>query len=314
MKSKKFTKNRQIHLFRYKNIKIIILILSSIVVIFVFIWILKWRINNSPKINKQQNAKQNESYVLDKEKSEKIIAQVSGDNIYDFQVNDTKNQIGKLSENTILESLQKDSLLLQTAQKEGLIKLPSGFFNAEYKKKSSYQEEKNSYLNQIEKEYEKKAAKITGHFITVFFYNQKMPTLPFEEADKTALDIIEEARNKVVSKEWTPETAILELSKNKKISLLDFNYLFNTGIGFKDSIVYQVISQQSVTGVIKQIPDGKGFFVSEVYRFPGEKTKYDRAFFEKNPNVNGYYMFLVITNKTDGYYESFNDWKESIVK
>jgi hypothetical protein len=304
-------------LLRYKKILIFVVIGVAVCLLIgiVFILRLKKSTSQSKSTTKyiQPTAISSNLSNLLKQPKETIIATIKKDSIYAFQVQDIKKQINQLDENVILASLKSDSLLLQEAEKENLLKLPADFFTKEYKQSSSYIEDKDHFLLRLEAEYESRSAQIEGGIITVFFYNQKFSSLPFDQADQKAYELVSEAREKILSKEWTISQAIDELTKKKDMPLLDFNYLYNTGFVIPKTAVYRVFRDKEIINEIKSFKDGVGFQVGSIQRSPGDKTTYGKQYFIQHPDANGYYYFFVITNKNDGYYESFNDWKIKIM-
>lgn len=292
------------------NRKKVLLIFSGIVILLLLITALifskRQNQNNLPStINTQPNVSQ---------KPQKIAAKVQNDNIYDFQVEDIEKQTKIKDANTITASLIKESLIFQQAEKEKLIALPTYFFTQEYKQSRNYSQDKNRLLRQIKEAYQKKSAWISGGIVTVFFYNQKFASIPFDQADMVAYQYISETKDKILSKEWTTDQAIAALTKKDQMALLDFNYLNNTGLIFNKEIIYDTFKDPEYISVVKSFSTGSEFQVSNIYRSPGTKEQYGMDFFEKNPDTNGFYYFIVKTDKGDGYYESFDDWKSKLGK
>lgn len=214
----------------------------------------------------------------------------------------------------LLQHIAVENLILQKAAEAGLIVLPTDFFDQQQQIPEKYFKQKQSFLIEAEKNYTEREAQITGSVIGVFFYNQQMPELPFLEADTIARQLVSTARQNVVSGTWTPDEARKNLAADPIIPKLDFNYKYNTGMSFSAINVSDYSSDPEVIRAIQSLSDGTITQVSEIFRSPGNLEEYGVAYFSKKPKLNGYYFFLVLTDKKDGYYQSFDQWKSSVVQ
>lgn len=211
-------------------------------------------------------------------------------------------------------SIALENEILAEASNLGLISLPDDFVARTGKIPESYFQQKQQLLSTVEQEYKKREAKMSGSIIGVFFYNQKMPEIPFDQADAQALKLLENARKMVLSQTWTPQEAMTELKNDPIIPKLDFNYAFNTGTTFNAISVSDFTQDPVMIEAIRSLPKETKTQVSNIYRSPGSADEYNRAYFTNKPELNGMYFFLVLTENTDGFYQSYDRWKSGLTQ
>jgi hypothetical protein len=224
------------------------------------------------------------------------------------------NSISGISASDVLTTqLQQQDIIISEAISIGLISPPDNYFALQEEKSEGFYQLKQSLLQQAKQEYSSKEARITGAIINVFFYNQKMPSIPFTEADTTAKTLLTTTRQNVLDGTLTPVEAIDSLREAPELPNLDFNYAHNTGMEFSNAKVSELFTDPVVISAVQNAASNPDTMISDVFRSPGTLEEFGLRYFSNNSRLNGHYFFIVLTDKTDGFYQSYDSWVDSII-
>ena len=245
--------------------------------------------------------------LLNREKSE-VLKTVGEDNILSTDISAIKKIQYDRTEAEILDQVSKESKILQDAVQEGLVEVPADYFSD---KTPINNAERQKFISQAEEEYEKQSMQVQGAIINVFFYNQKpADQLTFDQADSKALELMTAIRERIISGQMQPSTAIAALAQHPDVAKLDWNGKFNTGFTFDKQVAWRLTSDSLYLATLQKMTLGKNRQVSEIVRYPGPKDQYPESYFNSEEQ-NGYYMIFVLDDKVDGYLQSFDEWSNN---
>lgn len=133
--------------------------------------------------------------------------------------------------NKVLAQLIEKSIVLQSAEKRGLIKLSDEAFNNSNKdfvsRNTIYEEAKEKLIEEVED-------KISVGGIFMFFYNQQIPAMGIEQAKELTRTKMEGLHKDLVAGKSTLEQAAKKISEDKSLEEIDPIYYANAYAEFMD--------------------------------------------------------------------------------
>jgi hypothetical protein len=251
---------------------------------------------------------QNKNQALNPEFSNRAIESIE----WESEADRVRVLAGIPNSDILSTQLEQQDLIISEAVALGLISLPDNYARLQDTKTEGFYQLKQALLDEARAEYAKKEAMISGTMVSVFYYNQKMPEIPFSQADQAAKKIAELARQLILSGMSVAEVK-KSIHESPETPLLDFNYANNTLLEFANAKVSELFIDPVVISAIDELATASNNQVSEVFRSPGSAENFGLTYFTNSPRLNGHYFFLILTNKKDGFYQSFDSWTNSII-
>lgn len=202
---------------------------------------------------------------------EQKVAKVGEEIIYGKDLNDIINKryavdiVDRLGEEEVkkrvLSDAWQDSILIQENIKKG-VQLPSSIFN---------NPDKNSVLRQkmiddFKAKQKENEEKISGAFISVWYHNVRLPSIPLTDAKELARQKITRVYNELKAGRMTFQQAGETLRNDTSLAQIDKSYTGNAYFEFNDhpktqkSIVYEPLENQ-----LWQLASGE---MSEIIQYP----------------------------------------------
>lgn len=280
-----------------RNKKIILIVLSIlIIVMLVWLWMFLLVKIFPPPIDSFTT---NQTGMPAARDEDRVLESIGNIKIFQKDVDSYKQVYYDQTNEEVLGNMKKDLEIINTGINSGLVG------NSEQSIQNLSPSDRRKLASNLEKEYREASVKISGNMITVFFFNQKLLNLSFQEADNLALQIINEIYQKVKSGEITPQQAITSLSTDIRVATIDWNYKNNTGITFKDVVAWDLTSDPLYLDTISKMPNSATIQLSPVLRYPGPKEKFGEDSYK--PGDNGYYFFFVLDKREGKYAQSMSD-------
>lgn len=267
------------------------LILLIILQYFKIIQIQQWLYPGSGGVNPSSSGNQNNN-------GSQIIARVGTENIYrsdlDFEVwNYPFKEEG--TEKLLLDKIIEDSIIIQSAQKDGFIKIDKTVFNSPQK----------DYLKRVELVksiktiLDNRQDTIKGNIVAVWFLNRYPGKAGLERGKATALDKITSLHRSVKNNEITILQAAQKIIDDNTLEDIDPDYATNAIISFEASPEEKITRDEDFDKVIRNLKVGE---ISDVFTVKdlasGSEQKQETA-----------YMFAQITErKNQGQKQKFDDW------
>lgn len=228
------------------------------------------------------------------------IAKVGEEYLYQTDFNAEMNLYpstgGTDSKQFILERLITDSIILQGAQSDGIIKLDSPVFNSknkDYKKRVELTAKvKNDIKNQSDT--------YKGTIVTIWFLNDHVGPLGYEKAKQIALEKITKLHNDVKSGKITIEQAGEAIKRDSSLAQLDKAYKSNALFSFYSTKDDPPTYDDDFNQALFNLPAKS---TSEV--FTGKSADLDN----NNQLTDAYFTFGQLKEKAgSGKYISIDDW------
>lgn len=220
-----------------------------------------------------------------------------------------KNLNEKEKKEAALKILQEQSIILQEAEKEGLIGLGDRtIFNSPFK----YYDKRNLLVDDLKKELEKiLITNVSGELVSVWFNNVSAggPKIPLSEAKNIAYQKITALRNQVKEGKISLEEAGELIKKDPFLENLDSAYKLNAYERFGNATKNNPpFSREELNQLVWSLKEGE---VSKVvlvsYLVPEKPGEPNSPVVEKE----AHYSFLKINQKTMGEFADFNSWLEA---
>lgn len=237
--------------------------------------------------------------------SEQKIAQVGEETIYgsdlDYIINkryavDIVTQVGiDEVKKRALEDAEQDSILLQEGSKASESELSPSIFNNPNKNNDIRQKIVDDFKSkQLENE-----EKISGAFISVWYHNVRLPSMPIAEAKKFALQKITKIYNDLKAGRITFPQAGEILKNDTSLSQIDKSYAGNAYFEFNDhprsqkSIVYDELENR-----LWQLDEGQ---MSEIIQYPDPSIPL-------GSNEEEFFSIIKVYKRTNKGNGSYSDW------
>lgn len=234
------------------------------------------------------------------EYSEKKIVKVGNEKIYDidfkYQYSLIPSHIDEGEARKIVEErIIKESIILQAGEKEGLIKLDSNIFNSESK---DYKERQQA-IQQVQQAIDKKAAKLQGKIVSIWFLNNKVGPLGYDKAKQIAYEKITKLQQEVKSGNLTIDAASVRIKNDSSLFQLDPMYKSNAIYSFSATQNQKPSYNDNFNNALWELGEGD---TSEVFALQSQD-------FDDNYKIkDAYYSFGQITKKTQGQIVNFDSW------
>ncbi len=231
--------------------------------------------------------------------SNAIIAKVGEETLYqsDYAVEERYYpNIKSKTKQLLVNKMVKDSIILQAAQKDGLMTLDASFYNSstkDYKKRLAKVQEVESLL-------EKKQNRIKGSIVSLWFYNNSKPTtMEAAAAKEFARAKITPLYNAVKNRQITMRQAGEQLKNDASLVAIDVAYKSNAYMDFAALPDERISFDPQFDSAIRQLQPGQ---LSQLTLIQDKELK------TKNLR-DAIYMFAQVTEKKqDGITQSFANW------
>ena len=198
----------------------------------------------------------------------------------------------------------KDSIILQEAEKEGLVKLDNTVFNSPTK----------DYLKRIglvasiRKKIEDKRALTSGSVISLWFYNNQPASIGYDKGKQIAYDTITQLHDAVAAKQLTMQQAAEQIKNNSSLYQLDKAYKTNAIMEFTSTPQDKITINPEFNTIIRNLNVGD---VSPV--FLAQDKELNTEGIPTGKKIDAVYMFAQVTDKKSGAsYATFEDWYNGI--
>lgn len=195
----------------------------------------------------------------------------------------------------ILEKMVSDSLTLQIAGKEGLVKLNPQVFNSPQK---DYPERVKS-VKTINEKINQKVNSISGAAIVIFFVNGEIGPLGYEKSKELAFSKISKLHEDVKKGEITIYEAAEEIKNDSSLEQIDKSYKSNALLKFKSSPGQKVTISDEFNKTLTTLETGE---VSDI--ITGQIVNSANGY-----KIDGFYIFGIIEDRQTSFdANSFSDW------
>jgi hypothetical protein len=248
----------------------------------------------SPTLQDNFSKKQNAENSL-----RKIVAKAGEENIYqkdlDIELLYYPMQKNAAAQKLLLEKIAKDSIILQSAQNEGLVKLDESVFNSPQK---DYLK-RMKLVADVRKAIENKQDSISGNVISLWFFNTKVAAVGYDKGKEIALSKITDLYNGVKSKKITPQQAAQEIINDSSLAQIDTSYDSNAILTFKAGPKDAITFDPAFDALIRQLAPGQ---VTDIYLAKDKDTKTGKE-------IDAVYMFAQVDARSvTGDTIDFDQW------
>lgn len=236
----------------------------------------------------------------------KKIAQVGKEILYGkdlsyyfYQINQSEfaNASEQEVKNRILATLIEQSIVLQAAQNLNLVQLGNDVFNnldKNYVKRITLFNQAYAALQEQESLY-------SGEVITIWYYNQRAPKIPIDQAQALAKQKLEALRAQIASGTITMTEAAERIRNDTSLSQLDGNYQANAYYSFTNKPLPETASMPQARSAVAKLQPGE---LSNVILIQDDVN-------EGSAVRQELYAVIKLTDKKTGKIEDFNAWLEN---
>lgn len=246
--------------------------------------------------------------LVTKNKETEIILSVGKENIYKKDLDyELKNYVSLNKEDdkkNLINKIIKDSIILQGAEADGLVKLDKSVFNSPQKEYPQRMELVNEIVAKINSE----SDILNGGVVSLWFYNKGPGKIGYDKGRETAGKIITDLRSRVAGKKITLERAAQEIRNNPNLSFVDVAYLSNAYFKFNKNPSKAIVFDPKFDAVIKKLKTGE---VSDVYLAKSKEWINGKP---SNKEIDSVYMFAQIHSRKKNGVGSFESWYRSKAK
>ncbi len=191
--------------------------------------------------------------------NEKVVAKVGNEKIYQKDLN--KELVAyppvKDAKKIVIDKMVNDSIALQAAQKQNLVKLDSSIYNSPDKDYS----QRIAAIQKVQNEVNKEEAKIEGTVVGIWFYNMSPAPIGLQQGQQIALQKITDLWQKVKSGQMTIQQAGDAVKNDTSLAQVDKSYKENAILSFSVGKGQKITFSQDFD---KQLLVLKGGQVSDV--------------------------------------------------
>lgn len=193
------------------------------------------------------------------------------------------------------------SVILQTAQSQGLITLTSDIFNnlnKDYVKRGKNVKSLTDKLSGGEEI-------ISGGAISVWYHNVKLPSIPMDQARTLALSKITTVYDDFRAGKLTFQQACDQIKNDATLAQIDLSYQKNACVTFTDQSVSEPILLRDIFNkALLKLQPGQ---VSPILEYPPRKTKMQLS--------EEYFIFMTVFSRSNSgkgsFDEMLNSWKNN---
>lgn len=227
------------------------------------------------------------------------IARVGEEDIYRSDLNMELANYPTGNENEtkaiILDKIATDSIILQAGRKEKLVTLDDTFFNSpnkDYRKRIDQ-------VNTVKTAIEKRADKIQGYVVSIWFYNTEPGEAGYEQGKEIAFEKITRLHKDVKEGTVTIREAGERIKNDASLAKVDTGYRGNALMQFSANPGTRITFDEAFNNILWNLSkDG----VSQVYLAKDGKRG-------TNEMIDAVYMFGQVTNRVrNETVSSFSDW------
>lgn len=260
------------------------------------------------KNNNQNNTDQSQSSEDEKETytpqkpvpvKEEVITKIGEEKIYGndiIQESETyATPVDAETQKKIIEKIKTDSIILQAAADQGLIELSDDVFN---NKEKNYKK-RRALIEKARETVKQKANYLKGVVISIWFVNDYVGPLGYEQAKKIAQEKIEEVYTAVKNGDMTIYQAGQQLKNDKTLAEIDEAYELNVMYEFDTHENKSITVSEEFDAALWKLEPGD---ISEIHTLKD-------TLLETGEEVEAIYAFGMVTEKQDdGAISNFSDW------
>ncbi|MEX0896078.1 MAG: hypothetical protein WDZ94_04025 [Patescibacteria group bacterium] len=213
------------------------------------------------------------------------------------------------SENTQeqgLEVLVNHSIILQAAQEEGVIGIPSELFNKPYKNQSARFE----FVDQVRQTIESNFSVIQGSVVSIYFLNESPGIIGYEAGREFAQQKINAIHQQVTNGEITMQQAGQMIAADAELERVDSAFRSNAYFEFSAGPDEGIVIDPDLDPAIRALDPGE---VSSVLVGKGmDLSDWSPTSDVQVEVVDAMFMFAQVDKKeTNLEYNSFDEWLEA---
>lgn len=195
---------------------------------------------------------------------------------------------------SLINKMFKDSIILQSAEKDGLIKLDDKVFNARNK---NYRL-RLRLIDLAKQEIEKKVNLLEGKAVVIWFQNGTPGEAGYEKGRQIAFQKLTNLHQQVEQKKITIDQAITAVKEDESLIEVDTSYIGNAEIVFKAEADSSITIDPELDAKIKELGEGELSNVMEGKDLvPGQNGKRE-----------SFFLFAQVNKKGKGSIASFDSW------
>lgn len=227
-----------------------------------------------------------------------VIGKVGDENIYqkdlDTEVMNYPDVQGVDKRAVLLQKMSKDSIILQAAQKEGLLTLDAAVFNSPQKDYAK----RVSLVADVMKKIDERKNTIEGTIVAIWFYNGTAGPVGYERGRDIANAKITALHTNVTSKKMTMQQAGNAIRADSSLASVDKAYKVNASRTFKGTTTDAITIDPNFDAVIRKLKPSE---ISSV--FLAKSTDPDTK-----QVLDSLYMFAQVTKNASGTSVTFDQW------
>lgn len=229
------------------------------------------------------------------------IAKVGNEYIFQEDLDiELANYLAEKNEETkkkLLDKLVRDSIILQSADKEKILAINPAAFNSPGKDYGK----RIADIKAIEKKVNSRADQISGGIVSVWFHNYEVPKMGLEKAKQTAFGRLSALHKRVSNKEITIEQAGKIIQNDPSYGELDVGYRVNAFVPFSENKGEHISVDEKFNELLWSLNPGEISPVFLGWNVNGFSGKEEEAF----------YAFGQVSSKIeDGKNVDFAKWAE----
>lgn len=227
-----------------------------------------------------------------------VIGKVGDENIYqkdlDTELMNYPDVQGVDKRAVLLQKMSKDSIILQAAQKEGLVTLDASVYNSPQKDYAKRVSLVADVMNKID---ERKNT-IEGNIVTIWFFNGTAGAVGYERGREIANQKITALHTNVTGKKMTMQQAGDAIRADSSLASVDRSYKVNASRTFKGTSTDAITIDPNFDAVIRKLKPGE---ITPV--FLAKSTDPDTK-----EVLDSLYMFAQVTKNSSGSSVTFDQW------
>lgn len=237
-----------------------------------------------------------------------VIVKVGQENIYQKDLDSEMQNFPSLKNvdrrKLLLDKMIKDSIILQGARADGIVKLDSSIFNS--LQKDYYK--RMDLISAIREKMDTKGDILKGAMVSLWFYNRAPGKAGYDKGREIARDTITKLHDDVVSKRLTIQQAGQAIRNDPNLGNVDAAYLSNALLEFSKKPTDSVVFDAGFDAIIKRLKVDE---VSDVYLAESKQWEAGKP---TDKMIDSVYMFAQVTEKKKTSIAGFDDWYGKKVK
>ncbi|MFW5703694.1 MAG: hypothetical protein ACOCXQ_02575 [Patescibacteria group bacterium] len=230
-----------------------------------------------------------------------VIAVVGDEYLYSEDFNTeiayTRGTVTSSEEEEILQKMILDSIILQAAAEENLIRLDASIFNSRDKDYAK----RTQTIRKIEDTLNQQAVALEGELITVWFNNVVPGPAGYEAGKQIAFNKISDVHEQVKAGQITMEQAGQLLQQDEEVAQADPSWRANAYGEFSAQAGDRISADEKVSDQIKSLAEGD---VSDILTGNGQDARSGEL-------IPSFYSFAFVSLKKSGGIGSYDEWLSS---